>query len=341
MSQVSNIIDVTFNGERRTSTNSLFQYDYGQILTFTDLELPEEFEIDFAYDRCSVSETYLGSNNQVTIPAKYLEISGSINAFIFLHTGEDDGETEYIIHIPVKARPERTDPTPSETQRSRIDELIEQMDEAVETAETSATSAQQSADRAEAVVENIGDTVEQAVEDYMDTHPVVAPVDSVNGKTGAVVLDATDVGAISEEQDPTVPSWAKQPTKPTYTASEVGALPSSTVIPTKTSQLQNDSGFITNAPVASVNGKTGAVTLSASDVGALPSSTVIPSKTSDLTNDSGFLTQAPVQSVNGMTGAVTLPTATTSANGLMSSTDKSRLDDLYADYSSAMAALGV
>lgn len=51
--------------------------------------------------------------------------------------------------------------------------------------------------------------------------------------------------------------------------------------------------------------------------------------------------EAPVQSVNGQTGAVTIPTATTSANGLMSSTDKSRLDDLYADYSSAMTALGV
>lgn len=30
------------------------------------------------------------------------------------------------------------------------------------------------------------------------------------------------------ESDPTVPAWAKAPTKPTYTASEVGALPSST-----------------------------------------------------------------------------------------------------------------
>lgn len=48
-------------------------------------------------------------------------------------------------------------------------------------------------------------------------------------------------------------------------------------IPTKTSQLANDSGYITSAPVTSVNGKTGAVTLSASDVGALPSSTQIPS----------------------------------------------------------------
>lgn len=47
------------------------------------------------------------------------------------------------------------------------------------------------------------------------------------------------------ETDPTVPSWAKQASKPTYTASEVGALPDTTPIPTKTSDLTNDSGFIT------------------------------------------------------------------------------------------------
>jgi hypothetical protein len=30
-------------------------------------------------------------------------------------------------------------------------------------------------------------------------------------------------GTITEESDPTVPAWAKQPQKPTYTAAEVGA----------------------------------------------------------------------------------------------------------------------
>lgn len=56
-----------------------------------------------------------------------------------------------------------------------------------------------------------------------------------------------DAGYITgyTETDPTVPSWAKQASKPTYTASEVGALPSSTAIPSKTSDLTNDSGFIT------------------------------------------------------------------------------------------------
>lgn len=53
-----------------------------------------------------------------------------------------------------------------------------------------------------------------------------------------------DSGFITAETDPTVPSWAKASTKPTYTASEVGALPNTTVIPTKTSDLTNDSHFV-------------------------------------------------------------------------------------------------
>jgi len=47
------------------------------------------------------------------------------------------------------------------------------------------------------------------------------------------------------ETDPTVPSWAKASSKPTYTASEVGALPANTPIPTKVSDLTDDSGHYT------------------------------------------------------------------------------------------------
>lgn len=49
------------------------------------------------------------------------------------------------------------------------------------------------------------------------------------------------------ESDPTVPAWAKASSKPTYTAAEVGALPSTTSIPTKTSDLTNDSNFVVDA----------------------------------------------------------------------------------------------
>ena len=309
------------------------------------------------------------------------------------------------------------------------------------------------------------DELGQAIEDYLDQHPISAPVTSVNSKIGDVVL----------------------------TAADVGALPDSTTIPTKTSQLQNDSGFLSSAvtsfngqagavtytaPVSSVDGKTGTVTvlptggttgqvlakktgtnydvewqtvsgggavdsvngqtgtvvLDADDVGALPDDTAyvasfngntgavtyvapvtsVNAQTGAITvnevfwctygtttsaeieaalaagkipmvmyqdyaytlrfrnsatnhrficnyggkektiacqsgtwipgGDLTFLTTsytAPVTSVNGATGAVVIAHATTSAAGLMSATDKSHLDAVYADYSSALTALGV
>ena len=51
------------------------------------------------------------------------------------------------------------------------------------------------------------------------------------------------------ETDPTVPEWAKQENKPTYTAAEVGALPADTVIPTvptNVSAFTNDAGYLTS-----------------------------------------------------------------------------------------------
>lgn len=55
-------------------------------------------------------------------------------------------------------------------------------------------------------------------------------------------------------------------------------------VPTKTSELTNDSGFLTSAPVTSVNGHTGEVTV------------YVPTTTSELTNNSGFITTADVES---------------------------------------------
>lgn len=58
-------------------------------------------------------------------------------------------------------------------------------------------------------------------------------------------------GYLTKETDPTVPAWAKAASKPTYTAAEVGALPSDTAIPSKVSELSNDSGFQTSSQVSS------------------------------------------------------------------------------------------
>ena len=44
------------------------------------------------------------------------------------------------------------------------------------------------------------DAIKNAVNDYLDQNPVEAPVQSVNGHTGAVKLTAKDVGAISQDK---------------------------------------------------------------------------------------------------------------------------------------------
>lgn len=61
-----------------------------------------------------------------------------------------------------------------------------------------------------------------------------------------------DAGYLTTETDPTVPAWAKEATKPTYTAQEVGALPDDTEIPTESTV--SDWGFTKN--VGTVTGVT-------------------------------------------------------------------------------------
>lgn len=116
------------------------------------------------------------------------------------------------------------------------------------------------------------------------------------------------------ETDPTVPSWAKQSTKPSYTATEVGALPIGTPIPSKTSDLTNDSDFVEDASYVHTDNNyttteknklsgiaAGAevnvqadwnVTSTSSDayIKNKPTIPTVPTNVSAFTNDAGYIT---------------------------------------------------
>lgn len=81
------------------------------------------------------------------------------------------------------------------------------------------------------------------------------------------------------ETDPTVPSWAKASTKPSYTKSEVGL---GNVDNVKQYSASNPPPY----PVTKVNNKTGNVALSASDVGADASGTASSTVSAHNTNTS-------------------------------------------------------
>ena len=80
-----------------------------------------------------------------------------------------------------------------------------------------------------------------------------------------VIIDVTN--SRLTESDPTVPSWAKAATKPTYTASEVGALPNTTSIPSALSDLSEDTTHrvVTDTEKSTWNAKQNAITVSSSE----------------------------------------------------------------------------
>ena len=97
-------------------------------------------------------------------------------------------------------------------------------------------------------------------------------------------------------------------------------------VPTKTSDLSNDSGYITNEALDGYATKAELPTkvsqlendskfINESALDGYAKTDDIPTKTSQLTNDANYITaaQAPVQSVNNKTGAVTLSAADVSA----------------------------
>lgn len=185
--------------------------------------------------------------------------------------------------------------------------------------------------RLDNVTEIPQEKVTEAVSTYMEANPINVPKNLSDLKEDAEHRTVTDTEKQSWDNKsdfdgnyesltgkptiPTVPEWAKAEEKPVYTASEVGALPSTTVIPSKLSELTADDEHetVTKEEKQAWNAKSDfsgeyrdlrgkpelaewalqskKPTYTASEVGALPVGTKIPSKTSDLQNDSGFLTE--------------------------------------------------
>lgn len=145
-----NIITANFSGGGTSATTApLWQWDYGQVLCITGIDLPAAFEVHFSTNRTGgVSTTAVGADGQVTIPNVLLTIGKNLNAWIYLSDSEGEGETEYSILIPVKARPmpETYDAEVS----GEFDDVVRQVSEYAETAQTAADNAGASASAAAA-----------------------------------------------------------------------------------------------------------------------------------------------------------------------------------------------
>ena len=145
-----NILTATFKPGARVCTPDKkgVQYDYGQVLKIAGLDLPEAFEVHFANTGDTTTITQIAQNGVVEIPDQFFRSSKQINAYIFLHDGETDGETEYKITIGVLPRPAISDEDPTPEEQSAITQAIAALQSAVAHTAQSETNAAASAESA-------------------------------------------------------------------------------------------------------------------------------------------------------------------------------------------------
>ncbi len=179
------IIPVMFGKERLVVTEYRMQYDYGQVLDFIDIVLPEAFEARFSNSITGPSVGQIGYNNQVRIPKQFFESGEPIYCYVTVHDEETDGRTLYTTKVPIKPSSDRTDAEPEPEEESIITQAITALNTAVDVTSQKAQEASESADRAE----ESADRAEQAAATagFMDVE-----IDS-NGHLIYTRTDAVDV----------------------------------------------------------------------------------------------------------------------------------------------------
>ena len=129
----TNIVTASFGASRLVRTRALYQWNYGQVLQFVGLDLPSAYTVHFSNQGVGgTAKTQVGNADGVDTPNEYLTTGQAVYAWVFLHTGADDGETMYSVIIPVTARPKPVEDEPTPVQQGVIDQAIAALNDAVE-----------------------------------------------------------------------------------------------------------------------------------------------------------------------------------------------------------------
>ena len=172
---ISNIVTARFTYGNSTKTRGLHQWDYGQVLQFEGLDLPSTYTVHFANQlSAGNAKTQVGGADGVSIPDEYLTTGLPVYAWVYLHTGESDGETVYSVMIPVTARPRPVEDAPTPVQQGAIDTAIAALNAGVEQ------------------VEGIAEAIPQTVDAALEAAKESGEFDGPPGRDGTDGLDGRD-----------------------------------------------------------------------------------------------------------------------------------------------------
>lgn len=217
----TNVIVAAFGGSKVVRTRALYQWDYGQVLQFSGLDLPDAYTVHFSNQGVGgEAKTMVGGADGVDIPDEYLTTGQTVYAWVYLHAGDADGETVYSVIIPVVARPQPTEDEPTPVQQGVIDQAIAALNAGVQAAQEAAESVQDMGVEAETLAPGSEATVEKSVdEDGVVTLTFGIP----RGDTGA-----------TGPQGPQGERGLTGPTGPQGVPGQDGVSPTATVTQTST-----------------------------------------------------------------------------------------------------------
>lgn len=172
------IINVSFGSNRYTTVKAREKYAYGQEIVFTDLELPDVFEVYFSNSPSGEAKAVTGQDGTVIIPDEYFKNGEPIYCYLLVHDTESDGRMRYAVKIPIEQRPEPTDLELNENQRdivtdaiatlqsatSRVGELAEQVNTNLLTTEQNVSISNSYADSASSSAEQAEQYAQSAME---------------------------------------------------------------------------------------------------------------------------------------------------------------------------------
>lgn len=193
---MNNILRVLFCGKQQVTAKSLYQYDYGQVLKFVDLTLPAAYEVHFSNYEHGKSTTVLATSNKVAIPDMYFTSGKDIYVWIYLHTGDDDGETEYQVTIPIIKRASISDEQPTTEEETVINQTIAALNNAL----TESRAGVETIQRAENNVTNMYSLVEDSKDRvYQYKEETEAAVNQIKNsmQLGYITIGSTQ---LTEEQ---------------------------------------------------------------------------------------------------------------------------------------------
>lgn len=144
-----NIVKAIIKNDTHINTQSVYQYDYGLKLMVEGIELPEFYEVHFINKNDNTAYVVHGSPEGVDIPDTLLQTGMDIIAWMYVHTGDDDGETAYDIRIPVIKRAVITDAPIPEPEQREIDQVMAELRRGVAISEENAEITEENVEKTE------------------------------------------------------------------------------------------------------------------------------------------------------------------------------------------------